>query len=160
MLLSQPITYGRRLVALAAVALVTLVAAVSAGAPAYAQQPAFGDALDFVGTWKNVNSHSNNITKVKVTPSAGIPVVKVRAWASCSPSDCDWGTVSGYNGPAGAQKVIAHFAAKNHSGFVFAQREMTLKMRTDGDVDYRVVTDFADPFREDYVSAGRLTRVS
>jgi hypothetical protein len=153
---TQPITAGRRLVVLAAFAL----AALSVSAPAHAQQPTFGDALDFAGTWKNVNSGTNNLTKIKVSPSAGIPPVKVRAWARCHPSDCDWGTVSGYNGPAGAHKVIAHFAAKNNLGFVFAKRELTLKLRTDGDVDYRVETDFADPFREDYVVSGRLTRLS
>ena len=154
------ITDGRRLVAIAAVVFVALVAALSAGAPAYAQQPAFGDALDFVGTWKNVDSGTSNITKVKVAPSAGIPPVTVRAWGKCHPSDCDWGKVSGYNGPSGARKVIAHFASKNDWGFVYAQREMTLQMRNDGDVDYRVVTDFADASRDDYVSTGRLTRVS
>jgi hypothetical protein len=139
--------------------LTVLTALTSVGGPAYAQEPTFGDALDFVGTWKNVDSGSNNIKKVKITPSnaLGSPV-SVHAWGKCGSSLCDQGTVAGHNGPSGTRRVIASFFAKNSQGYVFAQRTLTLQMRADGDLDYRLVTHYVDHSgREDWARTGRLT---
>ena len=44
------------------------------------------------GVWKNVDANTRGITKIKIDVDGA--VVKSRAWASCSPSDCDWGWVS------------------------------------------------------------------
>lgn len=154
MLSTQPlhITHGRRLVALAAVVVLALLGLLSAGAPAHAQSPTSG----LHGTWKNVDADTSSITKVKVAPSL-LGLVAVRAWAQCQPSDCDWGQVAGFSSAPGT--VVAHFVHTNDWGIPYAVRDLTLTLRPDGDANYRVATDFVDPFRADYVKKGRLTKV-
>jgi len=41
------------------------------------------------GLWVNTDSKTNSITKLNVSNNC----TRLRAWGSCSPTDCDWGTV-------------------------------------------------------------------
>jgi hypothetical protein len=52
----------------------------------------FANLTDLTGTWINADSNTNGITKVSIQNSGSN--ITVQAWGKCSPSDCDWGTVS------------------------------------------------------------------
>jgi hypothetical protein len=45
------------------------------------------------GMWKNANPQTRGVTRLEVQQNGGL--VAVRAWAACSPHDCEWGTNSG-----------------------------------------------------------------
>lgn len=51
----------------------------------------FASLNEFAGTWKNVDSNTRGITTLEITVSG--TAVNVHAWGSCTPKDCDWGTV-------------------------------------------------------------------
>ena len=48
---------------------------------------------DFVGNWENTDRNTRGVTRLEITASGAN--VRVRAWGSCTPRDCDWGTTSG-----------------------------------------------------------------
>jgi hypothetical protein len=47
----------------------------------------------FEGKWNNDNSQARGLTRLEIEQQG--KTVKVHAWASCTPQDCDWGTESG-----------------------------------------------------------------
>jgi hypothetical protein len=51
----------------------------------------FASLNQFSGTWKNVDPNTRGITTLDINVSG--TTVNVHAWGSCTPSDCDWGTV-------------------------------------------------------------------
>lgn len=51
----------------------------------------FASLNQFSGTWKNIDSNTRGITTVKINVSG--TAVMIHAWGSCTPRDCDWGTV-------------------------------------------------------------------
>jgi hypothetical protein len=83
------------------------------GAPAQAGIDAFP------GHWRNVDSHTNNLTRVNIEP-AGFGMVKVRGWGQCQPTDCDWGAVDGQFEPGGGGTVHAVF----NSGFSITKLDL------------------------------------
>ena len=46
---------------------------------------------DFNGDWENADRNTRGITKLHIAVQGAN--VKVQAWGSCSPQDCDWGAV-------------------------------------------------------------------
>ena len=53
--------------------------------------------------------------------------------------------------------MSATIYSKNQQGYVFAERKFRMDMRDDGQVNYRLVTDFMDT-RPTQVETGRLRR--
>lgn len=48
----------------------------------------------FTGDWKNTNSKSRGITKIKISKKH--QQLNMQVFGSCSPTDCDWGTKMAY----------------------------------------------------------------
>lgn len=59
-----------------------------AGAAATAVSPA-----PLVGTWTNVNPHTNDLVKVVIAASGS--GISVDTFGACSPTPCNWGSVPG-----------------------------------------------------------------
>ena len=136
-----------------------LAALSSIGGAAYAQ-PTFGNANDFVGTWRNIDNRTRDIKRIRITPHSGIVPLTVRVYGKCGNSECDWGDVNGYNGPAGSRTVKATIYSKTHQGYVFAERNLTLRLNDNGRMDYDMETDYiehGDP-RPNQVLRGTLNR--
>lgn len=126
---------------------------------AYAQ-PSFGNANDFVGTWQNIDNSTQSIKRIRITPQSGISPIIIRIYAKCGSSECDWGNVNGYNGPPDSHTVKATINSKSKAGYVFARRELTLRLNDNGLMDYDMETDyigFLDP-RPNQLSRGTLNR--
>jgi hypothetical protein len=51
------------------------------------------DRSRLVGVWENVDPNTSGIVKIEIY-ERGLEL-SVRAWGSCSPDPCDWGTVDG-----------------------------------------------------------------
>ncbi len=148
-----------RLIRSAAALGVACLALVFGGGVAAADPPPlFGNSSDFVDTWRNVDTHTHDVTRVVITPHAGIPPVYVQSYGSCGPDECDWGRVDGFWASTGTDAMKARFFAKNGAGYVFATRKVTLQLESAEILAYQVRTDFADPNRQDYVVSGRLRR--
>lgn len=123
-------------------------------------QPSFGNANDFVGTWRNIDNRTNSIKRINITPKNGSSPLNIRVFAKCGSSECDWGNVIGYNGPSIGQTVKATITSRNKSGYVFAQRELTLRLNENGQIDFDMETDYVglyDP-RPNRLSRGTLNR--
>ncbi len=50
--------------------------------------------MQFKGLWKNSETNTNNITKIKIRTLASDDI-RVQAFGACSPHDCNWGTEQG-----------------------------------------------------------------
>jgi hypothetical protein len=143
----------------AVVACVVGVLVALGGGVAAADPPLFGNASDFVATWRNVDQNTNNVTKIKITPGAGIVPVFVNVYGRCHPTDCNWGKTAGnWASPTGTDRIATTVFSKNNQGYVFATRKVTLLLESANTLAYQVKTDFADPNRQDYVVSGRLAR--
>jgi len=151
-------TTTRVRVALIAV-LVSLSVVAPGGGPAAADTPLFGNASDFVGTWRNVDDDTRSITKVVISPGAGIVPVYVRVFASCGSGECDWKKVDGHWGGSGTTTIKATVLSKDDNNwFVWATRKVTLRLESGDVMSYQVRTDYVDPSRQDRVSTGQLAR--
>jgi hypothetical protein len=51
----------------------------------------FANLNQFAGRWKNIDSNTRGITTLTISVRG--TAVMVHAWGSCTPKDCDWGTV-------------------------------------------------------------------
>ncbi|MEM6377009.1 MAG: C1 family peptidase, partial [Bacteroidota bacterium] len=60
------------------------------------------------GLWVNVDSNTRSITTLNVSNSN----TRLRAWGSCSPTDCDWGTVSMTKYGSGYRAIFNSSVAK------------------------------------------------
>ncbi len=94
---------------------------------------------DFVGSWENTDRNTRGITRLEITQSGN--AVRVRAFGSCSPKDCDWGTVAGvpYAAKVGdnlaraARTVTAVFSQRHADTILIirvAGRQLTLDAYT------------------------------
>ena len=82
------------------------------------------------GNWKNVDANTRGITRIRVVVDG--ETVKVRAFGSCTPTDCDWGWTNGMpltdavgDAPTSAKRVMA----KWDQGFA----KRTMIINRDGD---------------------------
>ena|SRR5689334_22506771 len=115
-----------------------------------------------VGSWKNMNSNTNGITRVEVTFSCndvvycpnGVcqdppPPYTIHIWGKCSPSDCDWGTAPGTTYHSSDGTVWKYFFYNQG----FARRYVYIKPSSlyPGRLFLWMYTDFTDPSRADYV---------
>lgn len=81
----------------------------------FAHSDASAQLSQFQGNWRNADASTPGITRIQINTNTS--PVRVHAWGSCSPSDCDFGAVDGYAyGPnagsnlnASAQTVSAVF---------------------------------------------------
>lgn len=55
---------------------------------------AFSQLNQFVGSFTNSDSATRGMTRVEITQTGAS--LQVQVWGSCSPSECDWGVVSGF----------------------------------------------------------------
>src|SRR5262249_56211373 len=71
---------------------------------------------EFVGTWKNKDANTNNVTKIVISTSGS--TFQIYSYGKCSPTDCDWSTYQGVGGPQtpplkdasnGVIQIICHF---------------------------------------------------
>ncbi|CAA6815522.1 MAG: Unknown protein [uncultured Sulfurovum sp.] len=73
----------------------------------------------FTGNWKNTNSKSRGITKVKISKSN--QQLKMQVFGSCSPRDCDWGSQKVYpygrSTSSNLQRNILALSATFNTGF-------------------------------------------
>lgn len=95
-----------------------LLAFAAAGILAFAA-PASAGIDAFPGHWRNVDSHTNNLTRVNIEPGMFM-TVKVHGFGQCHPTDCDWGTVMGTFEPGGGGTVHAKF----NSGFSITRLDL------------------------------------
>ncbi len=77
----------------------------------------FAGLNQFAGTWKNADPNTRGITTLKIKVSG--TTVRVRAWGSCTPKDCDWGTV----------KALA-YAPKVSSDLARTAKALTAEFKT------------------------------
>ena len=105
--------------------------------------PASATINDFTGTWTNTNADTRGMTRIKVKRMGG--AITVQAWGSCSPNDCDWGTVSvtPYAGSASADALgdTASLVATFDQGFSEKAIVMT---RQGSKLVARLYTKFTD----------------
>lgn len=91
-----------------------------------AHSDAFAQLSQFQGNWGNTDSATGGITRLQINTGASI---RVHAWGSCSPNDCDMGMADGFAyGPsagsnlnASAQAISATFRT-NFSEVLFIIR--------------------------------------
>jgi hypothetical protein len=138
-----------------AVAAASALLAISAG-------PAAAGTADFVGTWQNTDTRTDNITRVEVSRAGRGGGLRVQVFGQCSPRDCDWGTVSasayapsaGGNLERDANVLIANFPTS------FSRQTVILRLQRDGGVRYETFTDFTDRSgRTSYATQGSLRRL-
>jgi hypothetical protein len=135
-----------------------LLAAFAIATPAFSAD--FGNANDFVGTWRNVRA-SGDLRRIQITSVTGIPDVSVHIYAKCtggSGSTCDWDPVYGYYDGGGTMHATIH--STNAHGYVFADRDLILRLNSNGTMDYDMTTDFVmfgDP-RPNHVPRGTMRR--
>jgi hypothetical protein len=55
---------------------------------------AFSQLTQFIGSFKNINASTPNITKIEITRNGSN--VRVQVWGKCTPADCDWGVEDGF----------------------------------------------------------------
>lgn len=147
-----------RLLRAAVVACVVALTFALGGGVAAADTPIFGNAGDFVDTWRNTDPNTRNITRVVITPGAGILPVYARVYASCGSGECDWKRSDGHWGSTGTDTITTRVFSKNQAGYVYATRKVTMRLDSPDTLAYQLRTDFADPSRPDYVVSGHLRR--
>lgn len=125
--------------------------------PAHSATPAPASALppaDFAGEWRNVDGNTRGLTRLIVSANPAA----VRAWGSCHPSDCDWGSA-----PAVPfrQSVDGGAAAALQAVFKTAFSETTLIVTPTGPglIGVETLTHFTDKSgRADYSQREQFRR--
>lgn len=115
--------------------------------------PCFAGLNDFAGTWKNVDANTRGITTLEINVSG--TAVKVRAWGSCTPQDCDWGTVRALayapsvssNLPATANALTAEFKTNFNKTLVVVKPSRGKMLEVD------TFTHFTEGNRTNYSNA-------
>ena len=132
---------------------IAAVAALSAG-PAMAA--GYGE---FTGDWRNDDSGTSNITRVRVAASGG--GLNVRVWGQCTPSDCDWGAEQAiaYSPNPGQNPITRATDLTVTFNPGFAQTILHLRDLPGDRLQYTVFTRFTDgSSRNPYTSSGTLRK--
>lgn len=89
--------------------------------------PAMISTAPLAGTWTNTDTATRDIVKVVIIQSGS--GISVHAYGACSPTPCDWGTVTGiaYAASVSTSAGVA-FSAQYNFGF----SKVTLTGRLDG----------------------------
>jgi hypothetical protein len=114
------------------------------------------DISQLKGTW--VNSGSNGIAEVRIRGNLNNGL-KIRAFGSCSPSNCDWGKVRAFSftdNPGQAAKKADHLMATFNSAL--ATRTMTIGLLGQNKIRVTTFTDFRNAGRSDYRTVVKLKR--
>lgn len=106
-------------------------------------RPAAAAINDFTGTWVNTDSDTRGVTRVVVTRVTN--AVNVQAFGSCTPSDCDWGTVQAeVYGPSVSDNAFAKAEALTavfNSGF---SETTVVLIKESGQLKGKFLTRFTD----------------
>ena len=107
----------------------------------------FAGIGNFSGTWKNVDSKTRGVTTLIITTKGN--TASVHAWGSCTPVNCDWGTVKAKAVPANQLKAFF----KNN----FSERIMILTLTGRNLLKAEVKTHFTDNSgRKDYTAVNQF----
>ncbi len=106
---------------------ILLTAAIAALALA---APARAALNDFAGNWENADRNTRGITRLQITPSGN--TLRVQAWGSCQPADCDWGTATGVPYAAGVDDNLARAARTVTARFNPRHAEIILVIKVAG----------------------------
>lgn len=120
--------------------------------------PASASVGDFLGQWTNPNTSSGGVTRVAITRTGAN--LRVRVHGSCTPNDCDWGTVNATAYAASAAGNVESDAAVVMATFAqgFARKSIIIR-RSGANLTYEVLTHFTDSSgRANYIDRGRLNR--
>lgn len=83
------------------------------------------------GLWVNTDSKTRSITKINISSNT----TRLRAWGSCSPTDCDWGTVSLSKYGTGYRAIFNTSVAK---------RTLILTRMSNGTIKMTATYDYKD----------------
>lgn len=95
----------------------------------------------FLGNWKNVDDQTRGLPRLEITHD-NQQALSIRAWGSCSPTDCDWGEVplALLGDSAGATELPYGFCQWDHG---FTDNYMTLRVE-DNELAIEVYDIFKD----------------
>jgi len=118
-------------------------------------KPALVAAAALVGTWNNINHATRDLVKI-VIAAAGTGIT-VHAFGACTPTPCDWHTVSGL---AYAANVSSTVAVAFSAQYRFSFSEVILVGHLKGEeLLVESFTHFTDGSgRDDYYSTDTMTR--
>lgn len=106
------------------------------------------NADQFIGNWTNVDANTRGITRTQISRSGSNLVVHM--WGSCTPTDCDWGTVSTPVTDADDQVLKIRW----DQGFAIRTQQLTLgsdgRLRVDTFVRYTDNSGRADRRTTEY----------
>ena len=122
--------------------------------------PASAAINDYVGTWDNVDADTGGMTRVIVRRVTN--AVEVQAFGSCTPTDCDWGSVTAevYGAGASSNPIATVQAIKATFDSGFSVKTVILK-RVGSDMEATVLNRFTDNSgRDDYASTERLAKAA
>lgn len=92
-----------------------------------AHSDAFAQLSQFQGNWRNTDSTTGGVTRIQI--NTGATPIRVHAWGSCSPNDCDLGTVEGYAYGASAGSNLGSTAQAISAVFRTSFSEVTFIIR-------------------------------
>jgi len=117
---------------------------------------AFASLNEFAGTWKNVDPNTRGITTLEINVSGN--TVNVQAWGSCTPQDCDWGTVKALayapNVSSDVSKTAEALTAKFETDF--SEILLVIKPARGQGLQVDAFTHFTKDNRTDYANAYRF----
>lgn len=112
----------------------------------------------FTGNWHNVDSATRGVTRMRIATS---PSVSVHAWGSCTPSDCDMGTVTGHAYGPNASSNLGTSARAISAIFTtsFSENIFIIRPASGGRLQLDVYDRFTDGSgRTAFVSSGTFSR--
>ena len=114
----------------------------------------------FAGTWKNVKTDTGGITTLEIDVTG--TTVKIRAWGSCTPKDCDWGSVSALpyapNISSDLSETANALTAEFRTGF--SNTLLVVKLPKGGALRVDAFTHFTKGNRTDYFNAYKFKAVN
>ncbi len=109
----------------------------------------------FVGTWTNVDHATRDIVKVQISASGSS--LKVELFGACSPTPCDWGTVSAIAYAANVSSSVAVAFTANYS-FSFS-KVVVVGHLSGKDLILETFTEFTDGSgRSNYYSSDTMAK--
>lgn len=112
------------------------------------------------GKYKNENRNTRSITKINLQVSG--TAVKVHAFGSCSPTDCDWGKVNTtvFSGNVSQSPTISTEAILAVYDKGFAKTHLVITPMGQNRIRVRILTKFKNGSRKDYSSVQTFKKVA
>jgi hypothetical protein len=114
----------------------------------------------FAGRWTNVDPNTRGITTMEIGVTGAS--ASVHAWGKCTPTDCDWGSVSSYAFAPDVSSDIAGQAMAMMAVFDAGFSDTTLFIKPVGNgLSVQSFTHFKDNSgRSNYVSTYSFSRIA